>query len=257
MNKRLIIVFVCMAVFVLTLVVGAVVFSINDVDILLASDENVAFDKTKILDTSGIKKGQSIFTIDKELACSKIEKQFPELKVEISRAFPNKVRIHLWTRTAIFKVQLNDSDKYAILDRELKVVKIVSGGEAYMKGELIPLENYNLNGSEEILGDFIKDDNIDLNALRQVIEALEGLGVTNERIPATFERFEFVTSQKLKMKSTLGITLVINTNANITAKTQCEALYAEFYNMSNDEREKLNFLSYNEYTGKTEVSDKE
>ena len=68
MNKRLIIIFACIAIFVLTLVVGAVVFSVSDVNILLQSEENVSFDKAKILETSGIKKGQSVFTINSEKA---------------------------------------------------------------------------------------------------------------------------------------------------------------------------------------------
>ena len=95
MNKRLIIIFACIAIFVLTLVVGAVVFSVSDVNILLQSEENVSFDKAKILETSGIKKGQSVFTINSEKASADIEKQFPKLKVvKIERVFPNKVRIH-------------------------------------------------------------------------------------------------------------------------------------------------------------------
>ena len=113
MNKRLIIIFVCLAIFVLTLVVGAVVFTVSDVNILLQSDKNVAFDKTKILETSGIKKGQSIFTIDSDEAKAKIEKQFPKLNViKIERAFPNKVRIHLDARTAILKIPVANSDKF-------------------------------------------------------------------------------------------------------------------------------------------------
>ena len=64
MNKRLIVIFACIAVFVLTLVVGAVVFTVNDVDILLQSEKNVQFNKAAILETSGIKKGQSVFTMN-------------------------------------------------------------------------------------------------------------------------------------------------------------------------------------------------
>ncbi|MDE6967052.1 MAG: FtsQ-type POTRA domain-containing protein, partial [Clostridia bacterium] len=127
MNKRLIIIFVCLALFVLTLVVGAVVFTVNDVDILLNSQENVAFDKAKILNISGIKKGQSVFTINSDKASANIEKQFPELKViKIERSFPNKVRIHLDTRKAILKMKISNSDSYAVLDRELKIINIVN-----------------------------------------------------------------------------------------------------------------------------------
>ena len=48
MNKRLIVIFACIAVFVLTLVVGAVVFTVNDVDILLQSEKNVQFNKAAV-----------------------------------------------------------------------------------------------------------------------------------------------------------------------------------------------------------------
>ena len=239
MNKRLIIIFACIAIFVLTLVVGAVVFSVSDVNILLQSEENVSFDKAKILETSGIKKGQSVFTINSEKASADIEKQFPKLKVvKIERVFPNKVRIHLDTRTAIFKINYND--KYAILDRELKIIDITNNLD-YVAG-------YTLNQEQHKLGDFVNDNTIDIKALKEVITKLEVKGVVNEKISATFESFEFVTNEKLKMKTALGITFVIKTQANKSAGEQCEGLYDKFCQMGS-EREEPIFISYHETNG--------
>lgn len=259
MNKRLIIIFVCMVIFVLTLVVGAVVFSVSDVNILFLKDENTEqFDKAKIFEVSGIKKGQSVFTIDAEKTSEKIEKQFPELKVVgVTRDFPNKIRIQLDVRTPIFILNLNSTDdKYAILDNELKIVKIVNSGEANAYQSLLPIEDLNFKGNEDMLGDKLTGDSIDLNALTEVVKALESLGVVTERIPATFARFSFVENEKISLQTTLGLTLVIKTNASISTYTQCRELYVEFYNMSNEIRESSKYLSYNEYTGKPEISDK-
>ncbi len=247
MNKRLIIIFACIAIFVLTLVVGAVVFSVSDVNILLQSEENVSFDKAKILETSGIKKGQSVFTINSEKASADIEKQFPKLKVvKIERVFPNKVRIHLDTRTAIFKINYND--KYAILDRELKIIDITNNLDVYSQIDLVNITGYTLNQEQHKLGDFVNDNTIDIKALKEVITKLEVKGVVNEKISATFESFEFVTNEKLKMKTALGITFVIKTQANKSAGEQCEGLYDKFCQMGS-EREEPIFISYHETNG--------
>lgn len=242
MNKRLVIIFACIAVFVLILVVGAVVFTVSDVNILLSSEQTIAFDKTKILQTSGIKKGQSVFTIDAEEASGKIEKQFPMLKVvKIERVFPNKVRINLDVRTPIIKVKIAGSDNYCVMDRELKIVAIVDNdSDTYEGNNLLSIENYEYTADENCLGDFASGDKT-IDNIKEILGALETRELVNSRVPATFEKF-VVESEAILMQSKLGIMLLIRTNTDRPCAQQCDALYLKFYGMSSDEREQPNYI---------------
>ena len=246
MNKRLIIIFVCIAVFVLTLVVGAVVFTVSDVNILFQSDENIAFDKAKILETGGIKKGQSVFTFFWEQASEKIEKQFPKLKViKIERVFPNKVRIHLDTRKAIFKMAIANTDSFAVLDREFKIIDIINdGSEVYGDDIVVPITGYSYAGGENPLGDFINNDSPEVNSLKEILLSLESFEVVNERVPATFESIKIIDNT-IHIKSKLGITLVVRMGTNISAKLQCDGIYNVFYTMNGDDRQLPNYLYMN------------
>ncbi len=259
MNKRLIVIFACIAVFVLTLVVGAVVFTVNDVDILLQSEKNVQFNKAAILETSGIKKGQSVFTIDSAKASAKIEKQFPELiVVGIEREFPNKVRIRLGARTAILKIKIANSDKYAVLDYTIvenenktdqyKIIDVVdTESEVYNDSKVILISGYEFSGNEDCVGDFINfaHDQVDsLKDLKDILNSLNSYGVVNERVPATFEKIDIIDNT-IRLKTVLGITMVIRTDTNIGVKTQCEAIYNTFYGMSGEDRELANYLYMN------------
>lgn len=257
MNKRLIIIFVCIAVFVLTLVLGAVIFTINDVDILLSSEQAVGFDKVQILNTSGIKQGQSIFTVDEKDASASIEKSFPKLKViKIERSFPNKVRVHLDVRKPILKCQIKNSDKIAILDRELKVLDIVSDEKAEYSDDKItiltdlPLE---VKQEKDFLGTFLSKENKDVKNLDEIIKTLETFKVVNERFSATFASVKICNQNKEKLgisfNTRLGIKIYIRTNTTIKPKTQCEMLYNKFFAMGGEEREQDKFIYVNDGGG--------
>lgn len=249
MNKRLIAIFACMAVFVLTLVVGTVLFTVSDVNILLASDENIAFDKSKILEASGIKKGQNVFSIDKDAAVKNIEKQFPRFNVQVERTFPNKVRIQLKTRIPVFKLKIANTDNYAVLDRDLKIIDVVTGeGNVYGEDKVVLVGGYEYSGAENPCGDFITDDCNDITSLKDIILSLEMLQVVNQRIPAVFSSFTIITDKRIEMKTVLGITMVIRTDLAINDQSnpityQCDLLYSHYYSkMTGDQREQNKYL---------------
>lgn len=249
MNKRLIIVFVCIAIFVLVLVMGAVIFTINDVDILLSSNDNVAFDKTQILNTSGIKQGQSVFTINEKQASEKIEKQFPKLKVvKIERAFPNKVRVHLDVRKPILKMKVKNTDTYIVLDRELKIIdKTNDNTDKYLDKTITLISglDFDANNSKDCLGDFLQTDDQNISALKKVIAEMEKFQVVNERFCATFDKIFVDKAKSITLKSVLGISIVVRTNTTVDVAKQTDLLFNKFYGMSGDERENKAFIYVN------------
>ena len=97
------------------------------------------------------------------------------------------------------------------------------------------------------MGDFINfaHDQVDsLKDLKDILNSLNSYGVVNERVPATFEKIDIIDNT-IRLKTVLGITMVIRTDTNIGVKTQCEAIYNTFYGMSGEDRELANYLYMN------------
>lgn len=274
MNKRLIAIFVCMAVFVLTLVVGSVVFTVSDVNILLVSDGNKSFNKSEILQTSGIKKGQSVFTINKEEVIANIEKQFPDLQVDgVERTIPNKVSIQLRMRTPVFKMKIANSDKYAIFDcvipdREkklangkpciFKIIDVVDDDDnMYGDYKVVFLSGHEYSGTaENPKGEFIsysEDSNLDY--INDILLALNIFDVFDQKISAVFDNFKILSNDSdnyIELQTSLGIKIVVRTNVDYGGGeynptiSQCSLLFKRFFNdMNGDDREMPNYLFVN------------
>ena len=126
MRKRLWIILGIVVAIAFIAVMSYCVFSIGKIDVDTTVDMAVMTkeEKSEIIEISGIRKGKNIFAIDENIAKSNIELSMPTLKViSIERAFPNIVYIHVTRRTPVFWMLL-DGGKYAILDRELKIIEI-------------------------------------------------------------------------------------------------------------------------------------
>ena len=101
MNKRLLGIFIAVAVAVVVIVVCCVMFLTGSVEVrttdnLTLEDETV----NAIITQSGIRKGESVFAIDESEAVNAVEKANPTLKVvDIERKFPNKVVIYIAERS--------------------------------------------------------------------------------------------------------------------------------------------------------------
>ena len=127
MNKKLVILLSCLAVIVVIVICMSIAFTIDEVNVKttngLTIDEEVIND---IILDSGIVAHSSIFGLEESTAISNIEKMHPELKgISIERKFPNDVYINISKRIPILSVAISDGS-FALLDRELKVVEIVS-----------------------------------------------------------------------------------------------------------------------------------
>lgn len=127
-NKILTIFLSVLAGITLLVVLSSTIFSVGEIKLEFKSQKNVLADasETEIISTSGLKKGTSVFLIDKTNMSKKLEKAYPYLKVlSVETKFPNKVTINVIERDEVFAFQ--QSEKYIITDSDLKVLKIVSG----------------------------------------------------------------------------------------------------------------------------------
>lgn len=121
-NKRLVILLSVFAFLVLIVVLCSTVFTVKKIQLqwittkvnFVSSDEDIVND---------VKKGESVFLLDKKEITQKLENDFPYLKVvSLEIKFPNKLVIHSAERQELFTIKVKDNSHY-ILDGECKVLR--------------------------------------------------------------------------------------------------------------------------------------
>lgn len=131
-RKRLAIILTVISVFVVLLVLGSALFSLQGVSIefALVKTENsvlATYDKDAMVKAGNFSYGKNILFLNFDKNMEKIEKAFPYAKVvKVTRNFPNKAIVYVTEREPMFKVTQPDGSAY-ILDAELKVLKHATG----------------------------------------------------------------------------------------------------------------------------------
>ena len=206
MHKRLWVILAVIASAVVLAVVLGTLFSIGGVDVNTTNDITLSAEqKSNIIELSQIKKGKNIFSIDEGIAISNIELNQPTLKViSIERKFPNKVVIYVTDRTPVFSCATGDG-RYAILDRELKVMSFSNTRNTSLT-ELIGLEDVSFE-----LGQVIEYRN---NLLIKMIKGAESCSFINERFYTFFPKVE-VLEDVINLTTNSGVIMQLPVSSNI------------------------------------------
>lgn len=124
-SKIVIGIFVALILIVITIVLLAcTVFVVRDISVESEYSSGL-LDEDKIVESSGIEKGRSIVTLNKEKVIAAIERANPYVEVTgIRRVFPSKVVISTTIRTGIMLVKSADQSTYALIDSSLKVLNV-------------------------------------------------------------------------------------------------------------------------------------
>lgn len=246
MNKRLIILFICLAVLVLTVVLGAVVFTISDIEVLVSGNNGEKLDSAKIVVDSKIKLKSSIFALSEKTAVTNIELSNPYAKViSIERHFPNKVIINVAYRTPIIAIKLDDNVNCVIVDREFKILEIVNKDDLKIYN-LTSVEGFIISGlnMESAQGQTIDCSKGDLKILYDCVKALEELSFINERIPAFVKTISLNTPKYAILETVFGIKLALKTNTNIDLPTQFRSIYSFFDKLTDLEKQDDSLFIY-------------
>lgn len=205
MHKRLWIIFGTLAAAVVLVVVLGVTFSIGKVEVNTTSDITLASDeRSKIVELSGIKKGNNIFAVDEKIAVENIEVAMPTIKViSIERKFPNNVHIYVTRRTAVFSLRLDDG-RYAILDRELKIIDINSVGD----GALTQLSGITAEDAQ------VGKSLVDTGVLPTMIKGAEKCSFINGRFCAFFRKID-VGEENIVAATNTGVLIYLPISANV------------------------------------------
>lgn len=206
MHKRLWVILAVIASAVVLAVVLGTLFSIGGIDVNTTNDITLSAEqKSEIIGISQIKKGKNIFSVDEGIAISNIELSQPTLKViSIERKFPNKVVIYVTGRTAVFSCKMQDG-RYAILDRELKVI-------AFADSENTSLTR--LGGLEEETFELGQVFNYKNGVLAKMIKGAERCSFINQRFCAFFPKVD-VSEDSINLTTNSGVVMQLPISSNI------------------------------------------
>ena len=208
MNKRLLGIFIAVAVAVVVIVVCCVMFLTGSVEVRTAG--NLALDDgtvNAIILQSGISKGDSIFAIDESAATASVEKANPTLQVvDIERKFPNKVVIYIAERTPLMAIALepsgNGETKYAVVDGDLKILDVVSvDGTA----GLTTVSNFTLAGDEESVGSFVTEKSA---WLKGIVEGAKKVSFVESRFTSFVKDVRYGQT-RVYVTTNTGVTFVL------------------------------------------------
>lgn len=225
MNKRLIAILVSLAVVVVLVVLSCVVFTIGAITVQPAVGLEVSPElQAKIIADSKIVLHGSIFGLSEEKATANIEYANPEVRViDIERKAPNTVCINIAYRTPLIAVT-NEAGDYALLDRDLKVIRIV---EELQPSDWVCLWNGTpIQGME--VGAFVPG----FDWLIQLFRSAESVGLIERRFGAFFT--ELRTSETtMYLKTNTGVTLCVYKNGDTDSLLR--GAYNAYLQMSTDD----------------------
>ena len=241
MNKRLLGIFIAVAVAVVVIVVCCVMFLTGSVEVrttdnLTLDDETV----NAVIATSGIKKGSSVFAIDENASADAVEKAYPSYKVvSIERKFPNKVVLYIALRTPLMAIALEPSEEggeelFAIVDNELKILSVTNSEG--ITG-LTFVGNFTIAGDETSVGSFVADKS---EWLQGIVKGAEKVSFVSSRFTDFVKRIDF-GQINVNVKTNTGVTFVLKNVSGINE--MFVGAYTFYSNYASETMRKSGFIS--------------
>ena len=192
-TKRLIAIFIILAIVTLIVILGSVVFTVQSVsvDFLTTRIYSQNITDEEIISTANIPYSKSVFTLEKEVYAQALEKQYPYLKVEsIETKFPNKISIHLSEREPLYAININDTGDYAILDKELKVLQLSTSDFSLFLINIIIVDLHTACVKDNFIrGEFVNFE--EGNALKNIAYFFDRYGYDNLSMRTLIKDIEF------------------------------------------------------------------
>lgn len=126
-KKYIIISSIIAGVLAILLILFGAVFVLRKQSVVFIDDANQALNisENDIINTAGLKKGKSIFMLDKDKATANIESTYPYLKVvQIKTTSAVRVEIKVRRRFEMYYSYVEKFKKYYVFDEDLKLLRI-------------------------------------------------------------------------------------------------------------------------------------
>lgn len=212
-NKKLLIVLIVVCSITLLIVLNSVIFSVQTVTTYCY---NAPYDEefnNEIVKNSNIKKGGSIFALDKKKVTQALTENVPSIKVvNIEKKFPNTVSINY---VKIFEyLRIEQNGKYYCCSNDGKILRVLDSIENEDK-----LIEFRVSPIKEVSAGekFASDSSTEVAIATELLSALERLDFHREAV----ELIDFIDIRKsqfvfIQMHS--GVMIELQGNSNITAK---------------------------------------
>lgn len=153
MTKRSVIITTSILVGIMMIftILFGVVFCAWNIDLVYQDDFVYKNQTAEILSASKLKKGSSIFSVDRDEIEYNIETAYPNLRATVNLTGLNSVKISLSNRTPLYYFEQNEV--YYVLDEDCKILEISTSSD--VMGKYIRIEN-NFSATETTLaGQFV------------------------------------------------------------------------------------------------------
>lgn len=122
-KKSIIISSILIFIVALTAVLFGAVFRLRKIDVEVQPGSNITVANDKILESANLKKGKSIFMLDKQSAINNIEQTYAEIKVvQIKTVSVTRVKIIIRERKEMFYAEHQNT--FYCMDEDLKVLRL-------------------------------------------------------------------------------------------------------------------------------------
>lgn len=238
MNKRLIVLFVCLALVVLLVVLNSTVFVVSEIIVTSDIDDDW-YDQDEIISVSQINLGRNIFVVSESKASENIHSNLTDVRViSIERKFPNKVIIHITKRVPMVSIQISDESQYIITDWDLRILDIQSNsGDLYLNSTKIKGLTLDVEGNrDELIGELIDDEKFDY--VKNIAHSALLMGINDIGFSSFFEEIDFSIANYVHIKTNSGVTLVLVVGTDTTLEDQFQAAYSIYVNFDINDLER-------------------
>lgn len=224
-SKRLIIILCVLAFLTVLIVINSTLFTLQTVNINWLTTKYQLQSVKDYQIAGGISKGQSIFLIKKDELSSKLEKEYPYLRVvSIETKFPNKIVIHSAERESLYAIKLSDTE-YAVIDEKGKVLALEddslfagSEGDLGAKPIKINFESLSIKLEDFVVGEFVGSQYIQ-KLLTSLSYSLRETNYTPTTSKGVFRHVDVISqgeTSEINMQTRNGMLLKIKQFENYT-----------------------------------------
>ncbi len=173
-SKRLIALLIIFVIIVGVVALNSTIFALQTVELnwLTTRVELKGENTDSLLKNVDMPLGESVFFLNKNKIMSACEKNNAYLQVvSIETVFPNKIVMHVAERRQLYSIKISDSS-YAIIDKNLKVMNLISSDELFLVDETIRPVIVSVTGFTVVEDDIAVGEKISLGDASEMLKSL-------------------------------------------------------------------------------------
>lgn len=166
-SKRLIVILSVLVFLTVLIVINSTLFTLQSISINWLTTKHQLESIKDYQIVENVEKGQNIFLVQKDDIASKLEKDFPYIRViSIETKFPNKLVVHSAERESLYAIKISDRE-YAIIDERGKVLSLSNGsifegpeGNLGTRPIVVEFQSLSIKVADFVVGESVKSSYI-------------------------------------------------------------------------------------------------